>query len=465
MKLWATCLLMSLMLEVTSSFILLQGTNTKTLSSLSRFRSSLSSQSVNTTSSIDRHYREGDDKSNANHHCILSSGTNTQLRRVNHYTVPVIGPLLQVPPLLIGSDLFLNPPTPIQWKTIEECVEIHSLARNNFNLTTAVLDAAPLVAVLDGDQSEGCYATLAAIVGVTANKVSLDTTDADSFRESLAKIRIGATSGKAYSADSKIRLLGIGRAELTYFEKIDTDEGPVLMARMDLLQDEAQSGATAKKSPVHGISEMATWAGRVGYIHQDRRKITKELQAANVRLQMASENWQDHDDIGELFFKNQGNPNNNQHDKEECMGTKELQDKIDSMLATFVQTGQSRPLSEASARLLQLDNFGLGNSPASLAKLEPLTYVLMERLQPYYSPKLLAMEEFYYGVYSFVALTSLQSYLGRSDLTWALRSVDTVDRLKKVYGWMDNHRQLLREVAESKSQELSDCGEECTDLW
>jgi hypothetical protein len=346
-------------------------------------------------------------------------------------------------------------------------VESHSQAldkenRDNFDSTTAVLDAAPLVAVLDGDQSDGCYATLAAIVGVTANKVNLDTNDADSFRESLAKVGVGTASGKPYSADSKIRLLGIGRAKLHHFQKLDTDEGPVLMARMDLLQDEAQSGAT-KKSPVHVVSEMATWANRIGFIHQDRRKITQGLQAANIRLQMASENWQDHDGIGDLFFKEDGNHNNVQQQKEEC--AKELQDKIDAMLATFVQTGQSRPLSEASARLLKLDNFGLGNSPASVAKLDSLTYLLIERLQPYYSPKLVSMEEFYYGVYSFVALTSLQSYLDRSHLTWALRSVDTVDRLKRVFGWMDDHRRLLQEVAESKSQELSDCGEECTDLW
>jgi hypothetical protein len=426
----------------------------------------------------------------------------------------------------------------MQWKTIEECMEIHSRttttttqddkqeeksSRNNtFNSTAAdaaaaaVLDAAPLVAVLDGDQSDGCYATLAAIVGVTANnkeKVkqnnnnnnnNLDTNkknneDADDhFRgESLAKIGGRGTTtaatttptttgaGKIYSADgSKIRLLGIGRAKLHHFQKIDTDEGPVLMARMDLLQDEAQSPpGAAGKSPVHVVSEMATWASRIGYIHQDRRKITQGLQAANVRLQMASINWQDHDGIGDLFFKEeqqqqqegkqQKKKNSMQHhQKEEESSTstssttkEELQDKIDAMLATFVQTGQSRPLSDASARLLQLKNFGLGNSPASLAKLEPLTAVLIERLQPYYSPKLLSMEEFYYGVYSFVALTSLESYLDRSHLTWALRSVDTVDRLKRVYGWMSEHRQLLQEVAESKSQELSDCGEECTDLW
>jgi hypothetical protein len=438
-------------------------------SSLSKLRSWLSTQK--TDASTARSYRQGDDKGNAKKSSLSSSGSNTQLRRVDHYTVPVIGPLLRGLPLLIGADLFLNPPTPIQWKTIEQCVESHSQARNSFNLTTAVLDAAPLVAIMDGDESDGCYATLAAIVGVTgANKeVKLDTTDADSFRESLAKIVGGTTIGKPlYSADSKIRLLGIGRAKLTHFEKVDTDEGPVLMARIDLLQDEAQAG-TAKKSPVHVVSEMATWASRIGFIHQDRRKLTQGLQAANVRLQLASKNWQDHDGIGDLVFKElkeQGNRDKvQQQEEEEGTSTNGLQDKIDAMLAIFVQTGQSRPLSEASARLLKLENFGLGNSPASLEKLEPLTSGLIERLQPYYSPELLSTEEFYYGVYSFVALTSLQSYLYRSDLTWALRSVDTIDRLKQVYGWMDEHKWLLKEVAVSKSQELSDCGEEFTDLW
>ena len=450
MKLRAACLLLSLMLEVTNSFILSQG-NTKALSSLSRSRSSLSSQSTNITSGTASYDREEENEGDANEHSLLPSASDMQLRGAEQfYSVPVIGPLSEGPPLLLGADLVLNSPTPIQWKTIQECVEIHSQAGNNFELTSANLEAAPLVAVLDGDQSDGCYATLAAIVCVTANEVDLDTNDADSFRDSLARIGLGTTIGTVYSGDSKIRLLGIGRAKLSHFEKLDTDQGPVV-ARMDLLQDEPQSGDT-NTSSVHVVYEMATWASRIGSMHQDLRAITQGLQAVYVRSQMA-EDLQDYDGIGDLFFKEQGNQSNLQQQKEERT-IKELQDKIDAMLATFVQTEQSKPLSEASARLLKLENFGLGNSPESLGKLEPITSALIERLQPYYSPTLLSSEEFYYGVYSFVALTSLQSYLDRSHLTWALRSEDTVDRLKQVYEWMDEHKRLLQEVAELKNQEL-----------
>jgi hypothetical protein len=39
------------------------------------------------------------------------------------YTIPVIGPLLNQPPMLMGATVWLDPPTPLQWKTIEVCVD------------------------------------------------------------------------------------------------------------------------------------------------------------------------------------------------------------------------------------------------------------------------------------------------------------------------------------------------------
>ena len=49
--------------------------------------------------------------------------------------IPVIGPLLNVPkPLIIGESMWLDPPTPLQWKTIEVCVEAQQ--KRNGSTTT-----------------------------------------------------------------------------------------------------------------------------------------------------------------------------------------------------------------------------------------------------------------------------------------------------------------------------------------
>lgn len=51
--------------------------------------------------------------------------------------------------------MVLDPPTPLQWKALQECVVVH---RNQFQQdndvnmstsTTATIDAAPLIAIID----------------------------------------------------------------------------------------------------------------------------------------------------------------------------------------------------------------------------------------------------------------------------------------------------------------------------
>ena len=58
---------------------------------------------------------------------------------------------------------------------------------NNNNIKNlATIDQSPLVAILHRDGKE--FATIAAIVGITKDsKASIDTSNAESFRESLAK--------------------------------------------------------------------------------------------------------------------------------------------------------------------------------------------------------------------------------------------------------------------------------------
>ena len=67
--------------------------------------------------------------------------------------LPLIGPIINAPPLLLGADIKLNPPTPLQWKALQESVVVHqhSLNQHQEDITqdTATIKAAPLILIID----------------------------------------------------------------------------------------------------------------------------------------------------------------------------------------------------------------------------------------------------------------------------------------------------------------------------
>lgn len=92
----------------------------------------------------------------------------TKTQRGQH--VPILGPIPGAPPLLLGGELILDPPTPLQWDTLEESVLLHQqylqeqeqssqrneaddnlideMSTSDRSAMTAGIDAAPLVAVI-----------------------------------------------------------------------------------------------------------------------------------------------------------------------------------------------------------------------------------------------------------------------------------------------------------------------------
>jgi hypothetical protein len=423
--------------------------------------------------------------------------------------IPVIGPLLNVPkPLIIGESMWLNPPTPLQWKTIETCVEAQKRSfeeqsstttatpsttlsdshNNNLFHNLATIDQSPLVAVLHKDGKN--FATIAAIVGIVTEQGSIDTTSAESFRESLAMLH-----SPYYSDHSRVRLVGIGRARLTRFvvqnngNAVDEDNGavpdeneeeedtimmqePLLMAQMELLLDSNENGKAS--SPVHALNQLSMLASRIRFLHQDRQKIVRGLQAAQARLEMAMEEWKDYDGIGALYERRDINGLSTNEASEQIppIYNENLQMTLHSFLREFnLDTNDSdpmassRPLSPEAARCMQLNNFGLGTSPTAYADLIPMSEVLVERLQPFYSPQRSNTEEFSYEAFSWVALESLKLYLPPETVAQAMQSSNTCERLEFLYHAMMNHKRDLTELAKAKSQELLDCGEECSGLF
>lgn len=76
--------------------------------------------------------------------------------------VPLLGPIPGEPPLILGGELILDCPTPLQWQALEESVLVHQqfleeqaqstdtdITVSEDAIKTCGVDAAPIVAVID----------------------------------------------------------------------------------------------------------------------------------------------------------------------------------------------------------------------------------------------------------------------------------------------------------------------------
>jgi hypothetical protein len=390
--------------------------------------------------------------------------------------IAIIGPLLNLnAPPIIGSSIVLDPPTPLQWRTIEASVEAHhsmnadsatanemqlTITSDRLNLNTmATTDKSPLVAVLHHGAKD--YAIIAAIVGIVTKKdVKIDTSDAESFRESIA-----SSTSIYYSDLSLVRLMAVGRGKLSLFNnkylEDKEDDSPILVARMELLLDSNENGKKPT-SPVHALNRLSTYAQRINFLHKDRQRIVRWLQAAQSRLEIAMGTWEDWDNIGSLNneFKTTTAKLVEEDTKETFLN--EFLEEYDYKQKDAHSTPtRSLPLSPNAARCTELDNYGLTTSSAYV-DLTSMSKVLLEKLEHFYSPTRLETEDFEYECLSWCALQSLQIYLSPSEIHDALYiCTNTCERLEILYHAMIKHKRDLHEIAQAKSTELMNCGEEC----
>jgi len=409
--------------------------------------------------------------------------------------ITIIGPLLNVQkPIIIGKSVWLDPPTPMQWKSVEASVEAQhggtvmawkSSTASDIDesmackLNLAKIGESPLVAILHCGGKE--YATIAAVEGMVTKKGSIDTSDAESFRESLA-----AFHSHYYSDSSKIRLMAIGRAKVSHFTtkflQDDTfdeyDElnrssissiapEPILVARMKLLFDSNDKGKSTS-SPVHALNRVSKLAQRVRFLQDDRQRIVRGLHAAQSILEMAMGDWEDWDGIGSIRTDltdsstlKTAKSESVDHDIHTTVLDQFLKEYHKDENAPLSPT-HSLPLSPCAARCMNLDNYGLGTTSGALVSLTSMADALMENLEKYYSPNQTKSEEFEYEVFSWCALRSLETYLSPQEINDALyKCTNTCSRLEIIYHAMIKHKMDLIELAQAKSLELRNCGEEC----
>jgi len=476
-------------------------------------------------------------------------------RKQRGLTIPLIGPIPNAPPLILGADMMLNPPTPLQWKALEESVVVHKNFEQKHSTTqdqhdddnptssSTAIDAAPLVAIIDetsgylglGDAQSGRYATLAAVVGITYSRNDndasslIDTNDETSFMESV--MRAGRRSNPNNNMDpmhSSVRLVGIGRAKLTsYFYTAPTDldmeithdddddddddveneydddvDTPIVMAEFQLLKDDelvsssskqsaknniGERGAfSAKKSPVHAMAELNRVLNRVLWAHDDRRRLVSGLKAAKARLNMRDIRQQQELDDDEDKFAGEledydglgmigGGDDLHQDDESNDLNEGEM--TVDEFLSTFMGNKNKNEGSTdddssqiivaepgPADRVEAMDNYGL-NYYSAFSAIQQLTTVALQVFEPYYSEEHREREEYEIEVTSFVAFRALDGFASPQDMAWALKCTCSAERLERAYDLMTDHKMRLKELAERISDELRECGEECTDLW
>jgi len=465
----------------------------------------------------------------------------------------------------------LDPPTPLQWKALQECVVVHrNQLNNNDNNSTegrdamamrsATIDAAPLVAIMDQESGivgvkppfsphgEGRYATLAAIVGISISTSKKKTNEngngnsnndhdeEESFMEYMNLCPVDTIEDFIVPLSSSVRLVGIGRAVLRkYFYRVpselcpdpngddenenenendvaddddaddddadddvdmETDDGyedntPIVMAEFEPLIDDASIYSKAdpdkigeknqrsyRSSPVHALSELNNISIKVSWMHDDRRRLIAGIKAAKARLDLNArrrsgeidydDGLEDFDDIGALFVSKKrdavADDDEDDAEKEGMILT------IDELLATF-QGNMMMSIDDSSAGELPLvdkmeamENYGLSYFGA-FSTIGELTEAALAQLKPYYSEKFREREEHDLEVSSFVAFRALDGYAVVQDMAWSLQCTSSVERLTRAYEILLDHRIQLKKLADKLSQELRECGEECTDLW
>lgn len=459
---------------------------------------------------ISRRYRSAEGRTASSSSALFYTDEPPRQPQQRPLTIPVLGPIPGGKPLMVGEDYILNHPTPMQWNVLEESMQAHQKYLKKEE-GAAGIDAAPLVAYMDettslaplsGDKKNSKYATIAAVVGIssTAQKSGdLDTSSNEGFMESIMRV-FQPDSSAIRPSESTIRLVGIGRAALFDFhsklpsiyyesrddgsqyhaldnENRDEVETPIVMAQFRLMSDTSVRSASfvnhfdrsGNSSPIHALAEMSSLSHRITSLHEDRKQLVRGLQAAKARLAVASKAnvLQDHDGLGQL---SSGFNVATGASQPQLTPQEKVQQDIYALLNEFPANSPENILSprrntDSRARLLEMENYGMGISSSSFSAIPGLTTALADKLQPYYSPETRETEEHYYEVFSFMGVLSLSKFVKAQDLDWAMKCTNTIERMQWVYEWMWSHKKLLREASEEVSNELRDCGEECTDLW
>jgi len=378
------------------------------------------------------------------------------------------------PPLLVGSSLTYkySDLTPFQQRAIQVAQSYHKEQMNTKDESEAGIEASPIVAVIDS------Y-TASALEAPNSTYKQKKTSTSKQRYATLASIDI-VESDSSNGEPTVVKFMGVGRVFLhDYYsskdagltqeeeelvnilariqefdeevaddddeEEDDNNELPVVMAEFNILLDDTDKAS----SDIHNIAELHRTANKVYRLHEERKNLVSGVRAGIARLFHGKKRLQEQNcDI----------------EYEDCDGLG-LVGLVDGD-ATSNFEDVSVPAFEEHIRsdLETLDNYGFGYY-GILSTMPDLTSQLMSSLEPYYSPQHREREEYGAEVASMVLFNTLKEYATPQELAASLLIPSATERLELGYAIMIRHRNELNDLVKLVSEELSECGEECTDLW
>lgn len=210
----------------------------------------------------------------------------------------------------------------------------------------------------------------------------------------------------------------------------DEDDFSIMMAEFDMFLDDSsiltraskhQDATKQRASSMHAITELYRTANKVYRLHEERRNLLSGLRAGQARLSFR----QNENEVVEYDDWN-------------------------------------ADADEGESQMIQ--DFGFGTY-GIFSTIPDLTKELMVHLDPYYSPAHREREEYEAEMASFVALRALEKCANPSELAAAMVAPSATERLYMAYGIMSRHRDELLMLVKKMNDDLTDCGEECSDLW
>ena len=379
------------------------------------------------------------------------------------------------PPLLVGSSLTYqySDLTPFQQRAIQVAQSYHEEQMNTKDESEAGIEASPIVAVIDS------Y-TASALEDPNSTYKQKKTSTSKQRYATLASIKI-VESAISNGEPTVVKFTGVGRVFLhDYFssknagltqeeeeltnilariQEFDDDtsddddvadddndnELPVVMAEFNIMLDDTDKAS----SDMHNIAELHRTANKVYRLHEERKNLVSGVRAGIARLFHGKKRLQEQN--CDIEF-------------EDCDGLG-LVGLVDGD-ATSNFEDVSVPAFEEHIRsdLETLDNYGFGYY-GILSTMPDLTSQLMSTLEPYYSPQHREREEYGAEVASMVVFNTLKEYATPQELAASLLIPSATERLELGYAIMIRHRNELNDLVKIVSEELSECGEECTDLW
>jgi hypothetical protein len=207
-------------------------------------------------------------------------------------------------------------------------------------------------------------------------------------------------------------------------------------------------------SSAHAVAELYRAANRVYRLHEERKRLVLGLRAGAARLQLSKERMDTRDDT--CYY-------------EDCDGLGVVGGASNDVVNDWEVTPTNAAVSNGNndfpigRELEAMENYGFG-SYGILSTVPDLTRQLMSQLEPYYSPAHREREEYEAEVASMAVLRTLEEYATPAEVAAGLLAPSATLRLELALEVMMRHKEKLHELVRIISEELMDCGEECTEL-